>query len=96
MSLVTTEAVQQMKNAVDEVCIYANEGDIYTVGITVGKDKMTVCDKANKPLVFHSLALAKAAFKSCSSAKTSVICANPYDEMIGHEHNNINTSTGME
>ena len=85
MNRVRSSAVPAMKNAVEEVNIYANEGDIYTVGIKVGNEELTVCDKSNKPLIFRSLALAKDAFKKCKSAKTSVICSSPYDEMIGQD-----------
>ena len=85
MNRVRSNSIPAMKHAVEEINIYANEGDIYTVGIKVGNDELTVCDKKNKPLIFKSLALAKAAFKKCKGAKTSVICSSPYDEMIGHD-----------
>ena len=83
MSRVKANAVKGLQNAVDKVNIYANEGDIYTVGLQVGSDELTVCNSEDKPLLFRSLAMAKAAFKQCKRAKTEIICAHAYDEMIG-------------
>ena len=83
MSRVNVKAVKGLHDAVDQVNIYANEGDIYTVGLKVGGNELTVCNNEDKPLLFRSLALAKAAFKHCKRAKTEVICASAYDEMIG-------------
>ena len=82
-----------MQNAIDEVNIYAFEGDIYTVGVKVGQDEMTLCSEDNKPMKFKSLALAKAFFKKCTAAKTSVICSQPYDEMIGLQSASLTDET---
>ena len=83
MSRVRANAVKGLQHAVDQVNIYANEGDIYTVGLKVGGNELTVCNNQDKPLLFKSLALAKAAFKHCTRAKTEIICSGTYDEMIG-------------
>ena len=83
MAYLSKSAVKKMKNAIDEVNIYAYEGDIYTVGVRVGNDELTLCEDDQKPTKFRSLAIAKDFFKNCTSAKTSVICSQPYDEMIG-------------
>ena len=93
MSYVSKKAVKNMQNAIDEVNIYAFEGDIYTVGVRVGNDEMTLCNDQNKPMHFKSLAMAKALFKKCTSAKTSVICSQPYDEMIGLQSASVTEET---
>lgn len=85
MSRVKASAVRGLHDAVDQINIYANEGDIYTVGLQVGGNELTVCNKEDRPMLFKSLALAKAAFKHCKRARTEVICATAYDEMIGHD-----------
>jgi len=85
-STVKASAVKKIHDSVDQIKIYATEGDIYTVSLEVNGDDLTVCNDANQPMLYKSLALAKAAFKKCTSAKTQVIVAQPYDEMIGHTH----------
>lgn len=82
---VKLDGVKAIQESVEQINIYANEGDIYTVGLQVGPQELTVFANDDKPLLFRSLINAKRAFKACVSAKTEIICSTPYDEMIGHQ-----------